>query len=226
MRDTATLLLIAGEGIAGDVNAHRLSVRQVLVTLDAQLQALAITPGALRENIVIAHAALEQFCPGSAIVSGEVEIRLTMYCEPCKQIAHLNADLAAMVERRGVLGTVVRGGVLRTGDALTLIPARYPALPESVQQRFVDFVATIPAGRVVRYRDVALAIGVDQSFVRALPAYIKRYRNAGACLPLHRIVNARGQLLAVLPGQVAQLAVEGVPSDSGVVNLERFLWQG
>lgn len=225
MHDTATLPLITGEGIAGDINAHPLSVRQVLVTLASQLQELSIAPGALRENIVIADAALAHFCPGSALVSNDVEIRLTMYCEPCRQISHLHGNLAAMVQRRGVLGTVVTGGVLQIGDALTLIPARYPALPDSVQQRFADFVATIPRGRVVRYRDVALALGVEQSFVRALPAYIKRHRNANIGLPLHRIVTAHGQLLATLPDQAAQLAAEGIACDGGV-DLARFLWQG
>lgn len=217
------IALTAGLGIAGDIHAHKLSPRQVLVTLAAQLDALDVAPGALYENLVIEGAALEDFRPGSAIVSGDVEIRLTMYCEPCKRIAPLVGNLAAVVERRGILGAVVQGGTLRTGDAVVLIAGRYTPLPDSVQQKFCDFVATIPIGRVVRYRDVAMAIGVDDSFVRALPGYIKRNRDAG--LPLHRIVNGRGQLLAALPQQASMLAAEGVASD-GAVDLERFLWQG
>ena len=72
-------------------------------------------------------------------------------------------------------------------------------------------------------RDITMAIGVDDSFIRALPGYIKRHLDAG--LPLHRIVNGRGQLLAALPQQARMLAAEGVPSD-GAVDLDRFLWQG
>ncbi|OEZ98034.1 MGMT family protein [Duganella phyllosphaerae] len=217
------IALTAGLGIDGDVHAHRLSPRQVLVTLTSELDALGLAPGALYENLVIEGAAPEDFCPGSAIVSGDVEIRLTMYCEPCQRIAPLVGNLAAMVGRRGILGVVVHGGTLHTGDAVSLIPGRYPPLPASVQQKFRDFIATIPEGRVVRYRDVTMAIGVDDSFVRALPGYIKRNLDAG--LPLHRIVNARGQLLAALPQQASMLAAEGVPSD-GAVDLERFLWRG
>lgn len=219
-----TITLTAGLGIAGDSSAHKLSPRQVLVTLASQLDELALAPGALSENLVLASADIEDFRPGSAIVCGDVELRLTMYCEPCKQIAPLVGNLAAVVERRGILGVVVRGGALHAGDAATLIPGRYPPLPDSVQQKFVDVVAAIPPGRVLRYRDVALAMGVDDSFVRALPGYIKRNLH-DANLPLHRIVNSQGQLLATLPQQARLLAAEGVPSN-GAVDLTAVLWQG
>jgi alkylated DNA nucleotide flippase Atl1 len=218
------ITLAAGLGIASDISAHKLSPRQVLVTLASQLDELALAPGALSENLVLAGAELKDFRPGSAIVCGDVELRLTMYCEPCKQIAPLVGNLAAVVERRGILGVVVRGGALHAGDAATLIPGRYPPLPESVQQKFVDVVTAIPPGRVLRYRDVALAMGVDDSFVRALPGYIKRNLHQ-ANLPLHRIVNSQGQLLATLPQQARLLAAEGVPSN-GTVDLTAVLWQG
>lgn len=218
-----TLTLVAGLGIDGDVNAHRLSPRQILVTLASELEALALPAGALRENLVIT-AAAAHFQPGAALTGADgLEIRLTMYCEPCKQLLPLVDSLAAMIGRRGILGVVVGGGRLRRGQRLDLVPERYRALPESARQRFAEFVATIPRGRVVRYSDVALAIGADQSFVRALPGYIKRALDDG--LPLHRIVSARGRLLPTLPRQAAQLLAEGVPS-SGAVDLNHFLWQG
>lgn len=219
-----TLTLVAGLGIAGDANAHRLSPRQVLVTLASELAALGLAPGALRENLVIATDTPQHFQPGAALTgAGGVEIRLTMYCEPCKQIQPLGHDLASLIGRRGILGVVVGGGQLRHGAALELVPGRYPALPDSVYQKFLDFVPTIPRGRVVRYSDVALAIGADNSFVRAIPAYIKRSLDAG--IPLHRIVSARGHLLATVPDQAARLEQEGVPSH-GAVALPAFLWQG
>ena len=218
------LNLVAGLGIKDDVNAHRLSPRQILVTATSELDALTLPPGALRENLVIATDMPGDFQPGSALTSASgVEIRLTMYCEPCKQLLPLVADLAGMIGRRGILSVVVGGGQLRRGDVLELMPGRYPPLPESAYQKFLDFVPTIPRGRVVRYSDVALAIGADNSFVRAIPGYIKR--SAGAGLPLHRIVSARGQLLATLPDQAARLMAEGVLSN-GAVELDTFLWHG
>lgn len=221
---TDAVTLIAGLGIRDDIGAHRLSPRQVLVTVTSELEALALPPGALRENLVISTGTPEHFRPGSALAgAGGVEIRLTMYCEPCKQLLPVVGDLAGMIGRRGILGVVVGGGRLRRGDGLALIPGRYPALAESVYQKFLDFVPTIPRGRVVRYADVAMAIGADNSFVRAIPGYIKRSLAAG--LPLHRIVTARGHLLATLPDQAARLMAEGVPSN-GAVDLATYLWQG
>jgi len=216
--------LTAGFGIEGDINAHRLSPRQILVTVASELEDLALPPGALRENLVIATDTPEHFQPGSALTGASgVEIRLTMHCEPCQQLLPLVGDLAGMIGRRGILGVVVGGGPLRRGDMLELIPGRYAALSESVYQKFLDFVPTIPRGRVVRYSDVALAIGADNSFVRAIPGYIKRSLATG--VPLHRIVSARGHLLATIPDQAARLMAEGVLSN-GAVELDIFLWQG
>lgn len=220
------MLCEAGAGILGDAHASMLSPRQVLVTLDSELRALGIAPGALGENIVIASDQPALFRPGSAIVTAAgVEIRLTMFCEACKRIAHVATNLNSLLNRRGVLGVVAASGELRIGDTLALVGGRYPALPESPYQKFLDFLPTIPRGRVLRYADVALAIGVDDSFVRALPGYIRR--STGRSLPLHRIVNARGELLQFLPQQSAQLQAEGVVNHgAAVVDLARYLWRG
>jgi alkylated DNA nucleotide flippase Atl1 len=86
-------------------------------------------------------------------------------------------------------------------------------------------VATIPPGKVVRYSDVTIAIGVDDSFVRAVPGYIKR--SAGDQLPVHRIVNARGCLPGFVAGQAEKLRAEGVMVDAcGSVDLLCSLWKG
>ncbi|MET0858735.1 MAG: MGMT family protein [Telluria sp.] len=226
MVERAALDCDAALGIDGDVHANRLSPRQILITLHSELDALALAPGVLFENMVVSMADAAHFKPGAAIVTdGGVEIRLTMFCEPCKRIAPVVPNLGAVVNRRGVLGTIVRGGEIRRGDAVAVIAARYAALPESPAQKFRDFVSTIPAGKVVRYLDVAIAMGVDQSFIRALPGYIRR--NMLEQLPVHRIVNAQGKLLDFVHGQQARLADEGVPVEtSGSVNLHSFLWKG
>jgi alkylated DNA nucleotide flippase Atl1 len=220
------LLCVSALGVAGDVHANRLSPRQILVTLQSQLDELSIVPGALFENMVVALDDPRHFRPGSAIVTaGGVEIRLTMYCEPCKRILPVVADLAQMVGRRGILGYIVDGGAVRRGDAVSVIPGRYAALAESPAQKFRDVVQAIPAGRVLRYLDVTIAMGVDASFARAVPGYIRRSLADG--FPVHRIVDRRGRLLEYVPGQAGKLASEGVDVDGGgAVDCERFLWQG
>ncbi|MES2900645.1 MAG: MGMT family protein [Pseudomonadota bacterium] len=225
MEAGSVMSCIAGLGINGEKHANRLSPRQVLVTLASDLLALSLAPGVLYENMVVSLASPVQFQPGAALVfEGGAEIRLTMFCEPCSLIAPLVGKLSDMIDRRGILGVVVHGGDIRSGDAFSLIPGRYRALPDTVQQRFVDFLATIPRGRVVRYLDVTIALGVDTSFIRALPAYIKRA--IGLPLPLHRIVNARGELLTYVPGQAALLAAEGVAVQGNRVDLVRYGWHG
>ncbi len=220
----AALQCVAGLGIVDDVHANRLSPRQVLLTLSSELEQLGIAPGALQENIVISGERPELFRPGSALLRASgVEIALTMFCEPCKRIAHLAPKLGKLIHRRGVLGRFVSGGELRAGEAFELIAGRHEALPESSYQNFLDVVAAIPAGRVLRYADVAVAMGVADGFVRALPGYIRRSMDLG--LPLHRIVDARGRLPDLVPAQSARLQAEGVSIDGNAVSLANWLWQ-
>ena len=228
------LACTTGLGIEGDVHAHRLSPRQILVTLQSELDELKIAPGALRENLVISSNIAELFRPGTALVTDKgVEIDLTMYCEPCKRILPVVGDLGSMINRRGVLGYIRNGGPIALHDTITLRAHHHAALPESPYQKFLDFVPTIPAGKVVRYLDVTIAMGVADSFVRALPGYIKR--STGLNIPLHRIVNAHGALLNYVPDQAELLLREGLAievrreglgSPLGSVELDRHLWRG
>lgn len=226
-----SLTCVDGLGLAGDIHAHRLSPRQILITLQSQLIEFSIAPGELHENMVIATSFAEHFRPGAALLTaGGVEIKLTMYCEPCKRIRMAVPDLAQIVHRRGILGYVIKGGEIRRHDSFKLLPNRYAPLPESISQKFVDFVAAIPRGRVVRYLDVTVGMGVAQGFVRAIPGYIKR--NGGKGLPMHRIVSGQGNLLDYLPDQALKLLAEGVevsrfahPGTASVA-LQRYLWKG
>ncbi|PWF45452.1 hypothetical protein C7C56_017755 [Massilia glaciei] len=195
---------------------------------------MEIAAGALRENLVISSSSREIFRPGTALITNSgVEIKLTMFCEPCKRIFPVARDLGSMINRRGILGSIETGGIILVGDTISLHPGRYAALPKSAHQKFLDFVPTIPAGKVVRYLDVTIAIGVADSFVRAIPGFIKR--SVGYDIPLHRIVNAQGKLLTYIPNQAEKLSDEGVQvevktglsgSTLGAVDLASHLWQG
>ncbi len=220
-----SLQCVQGWGIEGDVHANRFSPRQILITLASDLEKFAIAPGSLHENMVVSLTPEHMFRPGAAILTDRgVEIRLTMYCEPCSRISHLIPSLRDLIQRRGILGTIAKGGSISTGDLFTLLPDQYALLPESPTRRFQDFVAAIPPGTVVRYADIAVGMGVAHSFVRAMPGYIKTNIHLG--LPMHRIVNAQGQLLAYLPNQAEKLTAEGVQIERAKVDLRSFLWQG
>jgi alkylated DNA nucleotide flippase Atl1 len=209
MEQASLLQCIAGYGIQNDVNAHKLSPRQVLITLDAEIEELSAGPGALRENMVVALEDQTAFRPGASLIaSSGVEIALTMYCEPCKRIAHIVPTYSEIMGKRGILGRIVRSGTIGEKDSFSIFDEAYDPLQDAVEQRFFDFVRSIPRGRVVRYIDVTIGIGVADSFVRAMPGYIRRA--SGTTLPLHRIVDGQGRVLDYVSRQAKELENEGV----------------
>ena len=138
-----------GLGIDGDVNAQTMSPRQVLLIRQEDLDASAITPGALRENIAIAGLPPESFVSGAMLTIGnQVKIRATFLCESCKRIAHVVSSLKSIEEKRGLLGVVLSDGVLQIGDRVTVQSQQFPSLSPVPYQRFLDFVAKIPPGRL------------------------------------------------------------------------------
>jgi len=55
---------------------------------------------------------------------GEVELQLSLVCDPCEQIEALRPGLQeAMQGRRGMLCRVLRGGVLKRGDEIVVLGA-------------------------------------------------------------------------------------------------------
>lgn len=206
---TAVLNLKASDGIERDIHANPLSPRQILVVRQEDLADLAIEPGALGENIVIAGTAIDCFKPGSLLqFDTGAAIRLTFYCEPCKKISHLVKSLQSIHQRRGILGVAIANGRLAVGDRCELQADAFPALSEIPYERFIDFVARVPVGKVVTYQHIITGIGVSTGYFRALPGYL---RKASARAPLHRVVDTAGNLTPHVPLQHQRLAAEGVP---------------
>lgn len=146
----ASILLVAGEGVAGDAHRgvcvkHRSRVakdpaqpnlRQVHL-IHAELlaalaaQGFAVVPGELGENILTEGVALLDL-PENTLLSfpSGVAIRLTGLRNPCHQLnGHtpglMNALLdhapdGTLIRKGGVMGVVARGGVVRAGDVLTI----------------------------------------------------------------------------------------------------------
>lgn len=223
------IALKTNHGIDGDIHAHAISPRQVLVVREEDLQEFAIPPGALKENIVIRGLDAAAFSPGALLkTSSGAAIRLTFYCEPCKQIAHLVPALKAIAHKRGILGVVVADGILHVGDPIKLQPNAFPPLSEIPYERFLQFIQQIPSGKVVTYREAIAAIGVTQSYLRVLPTYLKKAVAAG--YPAHRILDSKGHLVPHLENQSEKLEAEGVvvtfckTTGKKFVPTEPFLW--
>ncbi len=218
----STLSLKAGEGIAGDIHANPFSPRQVLLVSQADLENLSIAPGKLSENIVISGANVEKFIPGSMLkFASGAAIRLTFYCEPCKRVAHLVKSIDLLDRHRGILGVVIADGVLISGDRFELQPNVFPVLSDVPYERFLDLLTQIPAGKVVTYKQVIVAIGVSPGYYRALPKYLQKALKDG--YPAHRVVNSQG----ALPhgsDPIDRLLAEGVRVVDSIVCLDEYGW--
>ena len=157
----AAITLVEGLGVEGDAHAgvtvrHRSRVarnpaqpnlRQVHLMhseLFAELSAhgFALQPGDMGENIATAGIDLLGLPVGTILRLGEAaEIAVTGLRNPCLQLDRFAPGLMAatldrredgtLVRKAGIMSTVRRGGIVRPGDAITIIlpppPHRYLA---------------------------------------------------------------------------------------------------
>jgi MOSC domain-containing protein YiiM len=230
--------LQAGYGMVGDIHANAQSPRQILVVrqedlyqgaLDGRRAIDNIQPGAFSENMLITGLRAGDFVPGAVLrFAGGAAIRLTFYCEPCKRIAGLVGSLADIAQKRGILGVVVNDGMVSAGAELTVEVGAYEALSEIPYQRFLDFLTELPVGKVATYSSVLLGIGVDRSYFRAIPGYLRKAAAGG--YPAHRVIDSKGYLGIHVPGQRTLLLAEGVEvvaeCDKSWVAIDQYLWIG
>lgn len=154
----AEIKLIAGEGVEGDahrgitvkhrsrvaVNPNQPNLRQVhLVHVelfeDGAVAPFALRPGDLGENILTSGIDLLALPRGARLTLGEAEIEITGLRNPCLQLddfkpgltqAMLGRDASgALVRKAGVMSVVLRGGVVKPGDAIAV------ALPPEPHQK-------------------------------------------------------------------------------------------
>ncbi|MEO0837064.1 MAG: MGMT family protein, partial [Cyanobacteria bacterium J06642_3] len=200
--------LIADQGIVGDINSDRSSPRQVLVVNNQDLAQFAIPAGMLRENMMITVVQSELWHPGAKITfSSGAAIRLTFYCEPCKRIAQWVDSLEQVKQKRGILGVVVCSGLVELGDEITIQPNYFPALSEIPYERFLQLLGQIPSGKVITYKQVLTCIGVDRSYYRVLPLYLKKTPDH---YPKHRVLDSQGKTVTHIIDQDILLRNEGI----------------
>jgi MOSC domain-containing protein YiiM len=118
-RESATA--VAGHGFDGCAHANP-PKREVLFVSKEHLDALALEPGAVRENITVEGADVQAWPVGSRVRAGEALFEITMVCDPCERMDQLRDGLRAQLDgRRGMLARVVEGGVVRPGDPVALL---------------------------------------------------------------------------------------------------------
>jgi MOSC domain-containing protein YiiM len=109
-------------GLEGCAHARPQGKRQVLLMDRETLDVFELAPGIVRENVTTEGIEINGLAVGQRLQIGEVELQVSSMCDPCEQIEALRAGLqVAMHGKRGMLCTVVRGGILRRGDEIVVI---------------------------------------------------------------------------------------------------------
>lgn len=156
------------EGIANGVNCSPL--RHVLITSRSVTRECGLAPGDLRENIVVDMEGFYDLPSGTVVKIGQALVRLTFHCEPCTKILHL-ISFDRILHKRGYLGSFLNSGTIAVGDAIAVTEQRLEPIPYAVKDRIRWFLSK--GNAVLGARDLAHALGLPSSYVRALPRLVE-----------------------------------------------------
>jgi MOSC domain-containing protein YiiM len=170
MQQVDAFPVTAAQGIDGQVLCS--PFRQVLILEQKTLFDFDVQPGDLRENIIIDdHIDLYNLPSGTVIQIGDVKIRLTFLCEPCKVIAD-KVNLKHIHGKRGMLGCFLNDGVIQKHDKVFITDKKLEFIPEKASERIAWFLDK--RNEPIMARDLMWQVGLPQSYCRALPAIIAK----------------------------------------------------
>ncbi len=86
------------------------------------LESVGVEPGAVRENLTVEGADVQQWPIGQRVRAGEAVFEITMVCDPCHRMDELREGLRAEIDgKRGMLACVVESGEVAVGDPVELL---------------------------------------------------------------------------------------------------------
>ena len=112
----------AGEGLEGCAHANP-PMREVLFVSTDHLDSVGVEPGAIRENLTVEGADVQEWPIGQRVqVGDEAVFEITMVCDPCARMDALRDGLRAELEgKRGMLAKIVESGEVAVGDPVELL---------------------------------------------------------------------------------------------------------
>jgi len=115
-------LAIAGQGLEGCAHANP-PKREVLFVSAAHLDSVGVDAGAVRENLTVEGADVQQWPIGQRVkVGDEAVFEITMVCDPCHRMDELRDGLRAELDgKRGMLAKIVESGEVAVGDPVELL---------------------------------------------------------------------------------------------------------
>ncbi|WP_434383743.1 MOSC domain-containing protein [Melittangium boletus] len=129
---------VEGRGFVGDRHGKKKphGKRQLLLLDEASHGALGMTPGELKENVVLAGVPLEALPAGQRLALGaEVVVEITEPCVPCSKLERIRPGLLKdSWGQRGQLARVLRGGLVREGDGVRLLDVN-PDAPRPIRPK-------------------------------------------------------------------------------------------
>jgi MOSC domain-containing protein YiiM len=112
---------IESQGIEGCSHANP-PRREVLLVSKDHLDALGLTPGAIRENVTVEGVDVHAWPVGQQVRVGGALLEITMVCDPCHRMDELRDGLRAQLhDNRGMLAHVVEGGEIALGDPIEVV---------------------------------------------------------------------------------------------------------
>lgn len=156
------------DGIVGGVPCSPL--RHLLMLPETTIREFDLMPGDLRENVIMKDIDIHSIESGRILYIGSAHVRVTFHCEPCSVIKD-KVNLRAVQHKRGVLGSVVRPGLIRIGDSIIVGPQMYEEIPYNLKDRVKWYIDKCDAP--IHVVDLVGAIGLSKSYCRVMPGIVK-----------------------------------------------------
>jgi MOSC domain-containing protein YiiM len=129
---------VEGRGFVGDRHGKKKphGKRQLLLLDMTSTEALRLSVGELKENVVLSGIPLESLPAGQRLALGaEVVVELTEPCVPCSKLERIRPGLLKESwGQRGQLARVLRGGMVREGDEVRLLDVN-PDAPRPIRPK-------------------------------------------------------------------------------------------
>jgi MOSC domain-containing protein YiiM len=130
MQEMEQVRVLENAGLEGCAHARPGGKRQVLLVDMETLREMELRPGWIRENITTEGLEVNGLKIGQRVTVADVELEVSAVCDPCELIEAIRPGLqAAMMGKRGMLCRVVRGGIVKPGDGISVVDGEGRASP-------------------------------------------------------------------------------------------------
>jgi hypothetical protein len=167
--EPATTIDCNQDGIAGNVACA--PFRQALIASSSVTADLGLRAADLRENVVVDFDGLYDLPSGTVVKIGEVLIRLTFHCEPCKKILKL-VDFDRILHRRGVFGTFLNSANITVGDTFAVTDQKFEAIPYAIGERIRWYLRRHGASAAAL--NLVHELGLPASSAKVVPEMVRK----------------------------------------------------